>query len=545
MTTIIEGADAAANTLTAYAMTTGDEFFGSLEQGTSDWIAVTLVAGTTYSFGAMGIGAHDTGVTDPLLKLHGADGSVLSMNDDGGPGLSASLTFTAASSGIYYVEVKSLAGAAGADYGLAMTEGDRPSYGTEMGAAIIYRPGNSWAATPETPVNVTWGIRTSGPALDASGNPAPFAQLTTAQIAAAHAALANYSDVCGITFTQVNPVGTTNNATILIGAYDSTTDGAGAFASYPGATGAGAAAGDLWLNNDSVSQTSLPFGSYDYFVFLHELGHAMGLAHPGDYNAAPGVSITYANNAQFVQDSQQYSVMSYFNAVNTEPNAPQSYADTLMMYDIYAVQQLYGVNLTTRAGDSIYGFHSNTGGAYDFTVNTDPLLCIWDGAGKDTLNLSGFGGPQKIDLRDGFFSDVGGFIGNLSLALGAIIENAVGGTGADDITGNAVRNVIHGGQGADTITGGAGNDLLTGNKGADDFIFAAGSGRDTIADYSKTADFATLDSGLWSGSLTAQQVLNTYGVIRAGHLVLDFGADELVFIGVTSAAGMAGHLHIL
>ena len=84
MTTIIEGADAAANTSTAYAMTTGDEFFGALDQGTSDWIAVTLVAGTTYSFGAMGIGAHDTGVTDPLLKLHGADGSVLSMNDDGG-----------------------------------------------------------------------------------------------------------------------------------------------------------------------------------------------------------------------------------------------------------------------------------------------------------------------------------------------------------------------------------------------------------------------------------------------------------------------------
>ena len=117
-------------------------------------------------------------------------------------------------------------------------------------------------------------------------------------------ALANYAGICNLTFTQVNPGGVTNDATILMGAYNSTSDGAGAYANYPGSTASGKAAGDLWINNDSVSTTDLPIGSYDQFVFLHELGHAMGLAHPGDYNAAPGVSITYAHNAQFVEDSQ-------------------------------------------------------------------------------------------------------------------------------------------------------------------------------------------------------------------------------------------------
>ena len=70
MTTLFENADAASNTATAYAMAAGDEFYGINAQGESDWIAVTLQAGVTYSFGAVGIGAANSGVTDPLIKLH-------------------------------------------------------------------------------------------------------------------------------------------------------------------------------------------------------------------------------------------------------------------------------------------------------------------------------------------------------------------------------------------------------------------------------------------------------------------------------------------
>ncbi len=538
MTTIIEGADAEAATTTLYSMSAGDEFWGNLDQGTSDWIAVTLTAGTTYSFGAVGVGAVRSGVVDPELFLRAADGSVLVQDDDNGAGLSASVTFTAVTSGVYYVEVNAKVSSPDGSYGLSMTEGDRPSYGTELGAAIIYRPGKSWSDTPDTPVVVTWGLRTDGPASDASGDDAPFSQLTAAQYAAAKYALGNYSDVAGIVFQEVNPGGTTNEATILMGAYTSTTDGAGAFAYYPGSEASGKNAGDLWLNDQYVSTTDLQFGTYSQFVFLHELGHAMGLAHPGDYNAAPGVSITYANSAQFMQDSEQYSVMSYFHARATEPDAPKTYADTLMMYDIFAVQQLYGVNHATRAGDDTYGFHSTVGGAYDFTVNTDPLMCIWDGAGNDTLDLSGFGGAQVIDLNDGHFSSVGGFSNNLSIALGAMIENAVGGKGSDHVIGNALANRLGGGKGADSLAGGGGDDSLTGNKGADDFVFAMGGGKDKVTDFHAN-DFLKLGANLWGGTLmSAAQVIADFAQIRDGHVVLDFGTEELHLLHVTSTAGL-------
>jgi Peptidase M10 serralysin C terminal len=54
------------------------------------------------------------------------------------------------------------------------------------------------------------------------------------------------------------------------------------------------------------------------------------------------------------------------------------------MFDIYAVQQIYGANMSTRTGDTIYGFGSNAGSVYDFSVNTSPGICIWDAGGTDT-----------------------------------------------------------------------------------------------------------------------------------------------------------------
>ncbi len=552
MSTIFETTDALASRLTPYALHLGEEFRGKLNAGGSDWLAVTLTAGSTYTFGAVGLGALHSGVGNTQLVLHAANGSIISSDDDGGPGKSSSLTFTAATGGTYYIEVQSKAGPVDGAYGLSMAQGSRASYGVELGAAELYRPGQSWASAPAKAVTVTYGFRDTDPgATDASDQSAPFHHLTTAQMAAASYALANYAAVANISFQQVKTNGQfTDGATILIGAYTSNSDGAGAFAYYPGvgaqAKLAGSDAGDLWINTTSVNASQLSIGSYSQYVFLHELGHAVGLAHPSDYNAGQGGSITYANAAQFAQDSAQYSVMSYFDAADTQAFAPQHYPDTLMMYDICAVQQLYGVNLTTNAGNSVYGFNSTVGGAFNFAVNRAPLLCIWDGGGIDTLDVSGFAQSQRIDLMAGHFSDVGGYKGNVSIALRCRIENAVGGEGADSLTGNIFNNAMAGHGGNDTLAGGAGNDRLTGDAGADHFVFSAGTGRDVVTDFDLAADWLDLSATLWGGvSKTAAEVVAQFGVIVAGHVVLDFGADEISLASLTSMVGLCAHMVVV
>ncbi len=123
-------------------------------------------------------------------------------------------------------------------------------------------------------------------------------------------------------------------------------------------------------------------------------------------------------------------------------------SDTLMLYDIFALQQLYGPNMSTRATDSIYGFGSNTGPTYNFAINKTPVFSIWDGGGVDTVNASGFSHNQLIDLHQGAFSSIGGLKANVSIAYNAIIENAIGGSGTDTLSGNDGNNGLNGGPGS-------------------------------------------------------------------------------------------------
>jgi serralysin len=440
MPTFSETTDAAASSATAYTLNIGQSAQGQLTTGDHDWYRIDLVAGQTYTFSMTGTGVNN--VRDTFLNLYSPSSVLLLANDDALVGNNSQITYTATSTGTYFLDASAYSASDVGQYGISATTGTVGSFDVQMGAGVMDADA-SWSLIPGTGANVTYGFRASG------GLAANFSQLTAAEIAAVQSLLAMYSEVSGLTFTQVNPGGYTNDATVLFSNY-SANDGAGAYAYYPGSTASTDSAGDVYLNT-SVSRTSLPAGSYSSFAIMHELGHAMGLSHPGQYNAGVGVSITYANNAQFVQDSQQYTVMSYFNESATTGVTNPNYPQTLLLHDIYALQQIYGVNTGTRSGNSTYGFHSNLGGVYDFSPNTAPALCIWDGAGNDTLDLSGFTNNQTISLVGGTFSNVGGYTSNVSIALGAVIENAIGGSGSDTIIGNGANNRIDGGSGQDTF----------------------------------------------------------------------------------------------
>jgi len=300
--------------------------------------------------------------------------------------------------------------------------------------------------------------------------------------------------------------------------------------------------GDVYVNGNQPDNHDLYYGGYGQTTITHEIGHAIGLSHTGDYNATDSngnpVQPTYAHDATFFQDTYQYSIMSYFNSGNSGARGYVNWAtggyyqtpQTPMVHDIAAAQALYGADLTTRTGNTVYGFNSNAGNAvYDFTVNKNPFLSIYDAGGNDTLDLSAFTGDHEVlDLRPGAFSTAynhgnatdlnaiwgttfsqatwdaiydgrtsnPGFLSdNIGIAYNTIIENGKTGSGNDILQGNDVANVLDAGAGNDTLTGGLGNDTLIGGLGNDKFVFANDGSTDTVTDFQSGADKIDL-SGL-------------------------------------------------
>jgi len=327
-------------------------------------------------------------------------------------------------------------------------------------AAHLTRAGLSWSALGEGAI-VSFAFRaSSGPLpLDVSG----FARFTTAQIQATLLALQAWSDVADITFVrQDDGGGYSDNATILFGSYSSGGDGAAAFASLPGSTAFNSIAGDVWVNG-SLSYNAAPvMGGYGQLTLVHEIGHAIGLLHPGDYDAAPGGGITYAAHASYYEDSNQYTVMSYFSEAATGAAfGVGRYVSAPMLDDIAAAQRLYGANYQTRTGDTVYGFNSTADRPW-FSVTAGgpiPVFAVWDAGGTDTLDFSGYSIALMIDLRQGSFSNIGG-TGNVSIAVGAVIENAIGGAGDDQFFGNSADNRFVTGAGHNRVDGGLGADTV-------------------------------------------------------------------------------------
>ncbi len=349
----------------------------------------------------------------------------------------------------------------------------KPSLSSTDAGAQITRSNQSWATGLGTAATVTYAFRDS--VISMPTDTAGFTAFTATQIAAATLAFAAWSDVANITFQRVQNAGSeySNNATILLGNYSSGQDGAAAFAylpgGMPGATAFSAVQGDVWINS-SLSYNAAPVQlGYGQHTLLHEIGHAIGLSHPAAYNASADGNITYSGSAIYYEDSRQYSVMSYFSETNTggsfrlDGTGTQRYASAPMMDDISAAQRLYGANMSTRTGDTTYGFNSNAGQPWFSATNqVSPLVfCVWDAAGTDTFDFSGYlNNGQVIDLRQGAFSSVGGMVGNVSIAIGAVIENAIGGNGSDTFRGNSGNNKFTPNSGTDVVDGGLGIDTV-------------------------------------------------------------------------------------
>ena len=362
------------------------------------------------------------------------------------------------------------------------------------------------------------------------GESAGFSPLNASQIDVASKAIALWDSLISNGLTYVS-----NPASAQIIVSNTTTDIDYAHAYFPNA---GLMMGTVWFNpsydwtegtNDLVTPK---LGEWGYSTFIHELGHAFGLDHPGDYN---GGSPTYAKDAAYAQDSQQYSIMSYFTADNTgadwiASDGKEHYAQTPMLHDIMAMQSMYGADTTTRTGDTTYGYNSTAAEqVYDFNQNGHPIICIYDADGNDTIDLSGSSYSCIIDLTPGSFSSSDMMTSNISIAYTAWIENAIGGGAGDVLKGNALGNVLSGLDGNDSLTGDAGDDTLNGGAGNDYLDGGAGNdtlngeaGNDTL---SGNSGDDTLDGGAGADAMDGGSGNDTYVVDQAGDTISEISGN--------------------
>ena len=266
-----------------------------------------------------------------------------------------------------------------------------------------------------------------------------FASFSSIQIAQVEKALTYIASLINVNFQK-----TTNAAALntLSFANNQQTDSAG-YAMAPGD-----AFGDSDLFFDiNASNAKFADGTYGALTLIHEIGHALGLKHPFSAEQAGG-GLADPPYLPTADDKTTWTVMSY------NDTSAQYYLQ-YSPFDIAALQYIYGPNPTVRSGNDTY------------TVSESSSNFIWDGAGTDTLDLSGAKQGGSFYLTPGYWGYFGNApassitsAGQVTINFGTQLENLAGSNFADKLYGNELDNMITGGAGNDTIDGGQGTDSV-------------------------------------------------------------------------------------
>lgn len=327
--------------------------------------------------------------------------------------------------------------------------------------------------------------------------------------------------------------------------------------------------------NIGWNSTSTSEGEPGYWAILHEIGHALGLKHPTPNSYGDGIGYDLAIN------NQQYTVMSDVpsgwtlvgGALVSHANSLYDgsghalFAYGLQIFDIAAIQGIYGADYTTRSDNTLYDFGNGLGRAG--SVSNAFIYAIWDGGGTNILDTTGFTGAAKVDLRQGEFSSIGsngngqdGFdplntsrdIDNVSIAYHTLIQNAIVTQNNSVLVGNEWSNVLFA-EGTNSkiysdgvvynndtgfITGVSGdtsdpnnsvpsiqNDVLIGGLG--DTTFFSGLGSNVLVGYYNEPEIDTATSSwatYWDAAGQFTGTNNATGAVLPDLVTDIFGRDD-------------------
>ena len=516
------------------ALALGTQSNATLTAGASDWYSVTLAAGQFYEFNLLGADSGKGTLADPFLSLFDPNLVQVESQDNTTYYTSAFHTardaqfgFVAPRSGTYYLRVDGKLGAG--TYQLGALSDTSPAL-TQDVLELQKTPNYRWnpPASPGAAVSLTYSFL----AAPADGYTA-FSAMDTAERDAVRKVLALYAAVANLTFTEVAAPG---GGQLRFGLTDLSGTGAG------GITWTNTSAQETLTQADvyvdwTVTNYSAGAARGAFDTLLHEIGHALGMKHPGNYDTGPATQPGPFAPAAF--DNRKWTVMAY-------PDDPDGATPaTPGLIDIAAMQALYGVNRSQAGHSQVIAFDGTP----------VPLQGLIAAGAAITLDLSAVGAASTVNLAPGTFSSIGNTAAgqiahdNVFIPLGAVVSRVVSSSAGDTILGTDADETVAGFAGPEWIDLAGGKNTLVLNATSADFNAARDSqlAHVQLVDLSGAVSAVTLDLRQQSEAIdvraSARNDVITLGpagdtvYAGAGNATITggAGADQVIFAGTRAA----------